>query len=101
MKYLTFLVNDEVIGIKYSNYYLIEETHINKTFINDEYEYIHYKGIKVPVLDMGELINNKPLKKFDGLVFVTMNKKVKALKVEGFFKYEVKVKKEFDPLILF
>lgn len=101
MKYITFLVNDEIVGIKYSPSYLIEETHINKTFLNNEYEYIHYKGIKVPTIDTGKIINDKPLKKFDGLIFITFNKKIIAFKTEGFFKYENKVSKELDPLTFF
>ncbi len=101
MKYITFLVNDETVGIKYSSSYLVEETHINKTFIKNGYEYIHYKGIKVPVVDTGKVIHNKPLRKFDGLIFITFNKKIIAFKTEGFFKCESKVDRELDPSAFF
>jgi len=94
MKYITFFINDETVGIKYSPSYLIEETHINKTFLNNGY--INYKGIKVPVIDTGKIINDKPLKKFDGLVFITTNEKIIAFKTEGFFKYESNVSNELN-----
>lgn len=101
MKYITFLVNDEIIGVRCCSSYLIEETHINKTFIKNGNEFIHYKGIKVPVIDTGKILNNKPLRKFDGLLFITLNKKIIAFKTEGFFKYENEIDRELNPSIFF
>jgi len=99
MKYLTFFVNDKKIGIKYS--YLIELTHINKTFTKDGNEFINYKGKDILVLDTGMIIDNKPLKRFDGLIFITINNKIIAFKAEGFFKYENNFDKELNPSTFF
>ncbi len=95
IQYLTFLINKEKVGIRYSSNYILEETHINKVFVDSlGAEYINYKGSKVPVVDTGTLLYNEPLKKFDGLLFVYMDKKAFAYKTEGFFKDTNNVKKE-------
>lgn len=87
--YLTFKIDDKVVGVKYSNQYVLEKTHINKSFSKDnEDEYINYKRDKIRVYDVGELLFNKPMKKFDGLVFVFSGENKIALKTEGFFNEE-------------
>jgi hypothetical protein len=97
-KYLTFLINGLKVGIPLTKDYTLEETLINKSFSDDEGEYIIYKGSRVPVYDTGEILDNQPLKKFDGLVFVYMKDKNIAFKTEGFFKVTDNVKKEVLPL---
>jgi len=97
-RYLTFSVNNEKVGIKYSIDYLLEETHINKVFTGNEGEYIHYKGNIIQVYDSGTILQNKPLKKFDGLLFITKNNKTIAFKIEGFCREGSKVQKEINPL---
>jgi hypothetical protein len=99
-KYLTFLINKETVGIKYSDQYELEQTHINKVFANEDKEYIHYRGEFIPVYDTGELLGLEPLKKFDGLLFVHIKEKTLAFKTEGFFKLADNVKKEINPLAI-
>jgi hypothetical protein len=96
-KYLSFTVNSEKVGIKYSREYTLEETHINKVFSKDGEEFIHYKGHKIPVVDTGTVLQEKPLKKFDGLLFVHIGVKTIAFKVEGFYKISGNVDKEISP----
>lgn len=101
MKYLTFLINKETVGVKYSDKYELEQTHINKVFIDDlGGEFIQYKGDKIPVYDTSTLLGLEPLKKFDGLLFVHINEKTLALKTEGFFKFSNSVEDEIKPLSL-
>ena len=100
MKYLTFLINKEKVGVAYSNKYMLEQTHINKVFLNDNNEYIHYKGEKIPVFDTSVLIGQEALKKFDGFLFIHIDKKTLAIKTEGFFKLSDNVKHEIKPLEL-
>lgn len=97
-KYLTFLINKETVGIKYSSQYELEQTHINKVFVNEDREYIHYKGEFIPVYDTSKLLGSEPLKKFDGLLFIHVKEKTFALKTEGFFKLADSVKEEIKPL---
>lgn len=97
-EYLTFLISKQKVGIPYSSDYKLEQTHINKVFLKDGKEYIHYKGKKIPVYDTGVLLYDEPLKKFDGLVFVYTKEKTLAFKTEGFFKKSDNVKKEILPL---
>ena len=98
IKYLTFLINKEKVGVKFSSQYKLEQTHINKLFIRDDYEYIQYCGQEIPVYDTAVLMEQEPLKKFDGLLFIHMKEKTLALKTEGFFKLSNNVKYEIHPL---
>jgi len=98
-QYLTFLINKEKVGIKFSNQYILEETLINKVVSIDGEEYISYKGKKIKVYDTGVILYNIPLKKFDGIVFVKMDDKTIGFKTEGFFKKMNNVKTEIKPLI--
>ena len=100
IEYLTFLINKEKIGVAYSDKYELEQTHINKVFLNEGNEYIHYKGEHIPVYDTSVLIGQEALKKFDGLLFVHTDKKTLALKTEGFFKLSDNVVHEIKPLEL-
>lgn len=99
-KYLTFLIDKEKVGVKYSDEYELEKTHINKAFQSDDGEYIHYKGKKIPVYDTSFILGLEHLKKFDGMLFIHMIDKTIAIKTEGFFKQSDNVKFEIKPLEL-
>lgn len=99
-KYLTFLINKEKVGIRFSPQYILEETFINKVVLSEKYEYISYKGQRIQIYDTGTMLYNTPLKKFDGIVFVKMENKTIGFKTEGFFKISDNVKKEIKPLKL-
>lgn len=96
--YLSFLIDKESIGIKYSDKYQLTQTLINKVFLGDDGEYIQYKNKRVPVYDTSLLIGKEKLKKFDGLLFIDFGDKIIALKTEGFYKDLDTVNVELNPL---
>ncbi len=99
-QYLTFLINKEKVGIKFSNLYSLEGTLINKVVSIDGEEYISYRGKKIKVYDTGTILYDIPLKKFDGIVFVKAGGKTIGFKTEGFFKTTDNVKMEIKPITL-
>lgn len=96
MKYITFLVNGKIVGIKKSEYD-IEPTLINKLSQDIDGEFIKYKRERIRIIDTGKILFNVPLKKFDGLIFIRLNEETIAYKTEGFFKNSHKCDVELNP----
>ena len=93
MKYITFKIGDKRLGISYSGDWVLEPTLINKSFTKEDgSEYINFKREEIGVVDTSKLLFDEPMKKFDGLLFITKDGHKKALKTESFFEDDL----EFD-----
>ena len=93
MKYIIFKIGEKDVAIPYSLEYGLEPTLINKiTSISNKKNklisgVINYKGKVFDVLDISSMYKLPPLKKFDGLIFVTREGKLGfAIQFEGFYK---------------
>lgn len=91
-KHLTFKIKEKIIAVPYSSSYQLQPTLINKSFIEENAEYINYKREKIKVIDTEYMLFGEYMKRFDGLLFIIKNEQKIALKTESFFKDD----KKFD-----
>lgn len=98
MSYIKFKTGNKTLAIKSSKKYIITPTMINKISskpIQDKLikGYINLKGQIIKVVDISSEYNQPDLKKFDGLIFIENEKTKFALKYEGFYSIENKLRK--------
>lgn len=96
MKYLIFKIEDKKVGVKNSSQWELQPTLINKSFIDEEGEYINFKRERIEVIDTKNLLFGGEMKKFDGLLFIIKDGKKKALKTESFFEEDLKFDVELN-----
>jgi len=102
MKYITFKIGKNRVGVPYSSSWKLEPTLINKSFTKEDgTEYINLRREEISVIDTSKLLFDEPMKKFDGLLFVIKDGNKKALKTESFFEDDVNFDVELDVNSLF
>ena len=91
MEYITFKLDSKVCAIKVDDKYALKPTQINKLtpIKNPRSKFlsgvINYKKQIVDVWDISSYLLKEPLKKFDGIMFVS-NSNVFGFKFNGFFQ---------------
>jgi len=97
-KYLIFKIGSRNYAIERHFDLELEPTQINrttKTKVDSLIETILYKGKEIKVLDLGKIFDDKKVKKFDGLIFCSIENKSIAIKIEGIYTNSDFIRKDF------
>jgi hypothetical protein len=79
-------VQGKHIGLtKHNPNYRFEPSLINRLIKREGKEYINFKGKKIFVYDTGLILNDTPMKRFDGVLFIYSQDGAIGIKTEGFF----------------